>query len=185
MGYIGCDLDETLCEYEDGMAGDYKIGKPIPEMMDRIREHLADGFEVRIFTARVNKIDGWDHEGQRQLISDWTLEHFGQRLQVSNEKTFGMIFFYDDRAVGVKNGKLLNRPPGFIGVDFLPAGWQNAGMSIFFLLLVPLLIAAIGFFAGKGKIDPRELAIQVVAVLIAVLVPYAIALSGKTSDAEI
>lgn len=22
-----------------------------------------------------------------------------------------MIFFYDDRAVGVKNGRLLNRPP--------------------------------------------------------------------------
>ena len=58
-------------------------------------------------------------------------------------------------------------------------------MSIFFLLLIPLAIAAIGFFAGKGKIDPRELGIQVAVVLIAVLVPYAIALHGKTSDTEI
>lgn len=58
-------------------------------------------------------------------------------------------------------------------------------MSILFLLAIPLLIAAIGFFAGKGKIDPRELGIQVAVVLIAVLVPYAIALHGKTSDTEI
>jgi hypothetical protein len=111
MGYIGCDLDETLCEYDDGMAGLYQIGKPIPEMMDRIRQHLADGYEVRIFTARVNVMDGWDHERQRKLIEDWTEEQFGQKLQVTNEKTFQMIFFYDDRAVAVKDGKLLNQPP--------------------------------------------------------------------------
>jgi hypothetical protein len=111
MGYIGVDLDETLAEYEDGMAGNFQIGKPIPKMIRRIKKHLRDGYEVRIFTARVNKGPGWDHEGQRKLIEDWTLKTFGQKLQVSNEKTFGMIFFYDDRAVGVKNGKLLNRPP--------------------------------------------------------------------------
>lgn len=58
-------------------------------------------------------------------------------------------------------------------------------MSIFLILLVPFAIALAGFFAGKGKVDPRELAVQLAVTLLIVAVPYAIALHGKTADKEI
>jgi hypothetical protein len=110
MGWIGTDLDHTLAKYESGMAGTYKIGEPIPRMVRRIKKHLADGYEVRIMTARVNKIDGWDHERARKAIEEWCEEHLGQKLRVTNEKDFEMIFLYDDRAVAVEpdTGRLLS-----------------------------------------------------------------------------
>jgi len=118
MGWIGVDLDHTLAHYEAGDAGLGKIGKPIPRMLRRVKKWLKDGYEVRILTARMNRILGWDHERQRQLIGDWCEEHIGQRLQVTNEKDFNMICLYDDRAVAVEpdTGKLLSpyyrlRPP--------------------------------------------------------------------------
>ncbi len=112
MGWIGCDLDETLCKYADGMAAKGEIGEPIPRMVERIQQHLDDGYEVRIFTARVNKHPGWDHELQRRLIQKWTRKIFGKQLRVTNEKDFEMIFLYDDRCVSVEagTGRLLAPP---------------------------------------------------------------------------
>jgi hypothetical protein len=110
MGWIGCDLDQTLCKYEDGMAARGEIGEPIPRMVERIQQHLNDGREVRIFTARVNAHPGWDHEKQRRLIEKWTKKIFGVKLEVTNVKDFEMIFLYDDRAVAVEpnTGRLLS-----------------------------------------------------------------------------
>jgi hypothetical protein len=119
MGWIGCDLDETLAEYEDGMAARGEVGKPIPKMVRRIKKHLKDGWEVRIFTARMNVTEGWDHERQREVIQAWCLKHLGQVLEVTNMKDYGMIFLYDDRAVGVepRTGRLLSKPPKLIRRD--------------------------------------------------------------------
>lgn len=102
MGWLGVDLDHTLAHYEPGMAGLNQIGKPIPRMVRRVRRWLAAGREVRIMTARVNKIPGWDHEAQHKLVGDWTVQVFGQRLQVTNEKDLAMIELWDDRAVRVE-----------------------------------------------------------------------------------
>ncbi len=102
MGWIGVDLDHTLAVYESGMAGTGTIGKPIPRMARRVRRWLAAGREVRIMTARVNKIAGWDHEFQRKLIEAWCMMHFGVKLQVTNEKDLAMIELWDDRAVRVE-----------------------------------------------------------------------------------
>ncbi len=112
MAWIGCDLDETLALYEEGMAQAGKIGKPIRAMVDRIQRHLDEGYEVRIFTARVNEVEGWDHERQRRLIENWTKKIFGVKLQVTNQKDLGMIFLYDDRCVSVepRTGRLLAPP---------------------------------------------------------------------------
>ncbi len=112
MGWIGCDLDQTLAKYEDGMAAAGVIGPPIPKMVKRIQKHLSDGWEVRIFTARVNAHPGWDHERQRKLIQKWTKQVFGVELKVTNVKDFEMVFLYDDRAVSVEpgTGRLLAPP---------------------------------------------------------------------------
>ena len=55
MGWIGVDLDGTLAEHYWPAKGDYdptRIGDPIPMMVERVRGWLAEGREVRVFTAR-------------------------------------------------------------------------------------------------------------------------------------
>ncbi len=58
-------------------------------------------------------------------------------------------------------------------------------MSVFILLFIPIVLAVGAFLLSKGKIDPRELGVQLAVTLLIVLVPYGIALYGKTADTEI
>ena len=102
MSWIGVDLDHTLVEYEVGMGSTNTIGKPVPRMVNRVKRWLKAGLEVRIMTARVNRIEGWDYEAARRAIGDWTEKVFGVRLQVTNEKDFHMVELWDDRAVRVE-----------------------------------------------------------------------------------
>lgn len=116
-GWIAVDLDGTLAHY-DGWQGADHIGAPIPAMVERVKRWLAEGRDVRIFTARVsypsipagsrnNKAlrDAQERVKQAQTarvaIARWSEEHIGQRLQVTNEKDYAMIELWDDRAVQV------------------------------------------------------------------------------------
>ena len=96
MGHIAVDLDCTLAYY-DGWKGPAHIGDPIPAMAQRLREWLASGREVVIFTARASR--SYD---ERDLaiatIQDWTQRHFGVRLRVTAEKDFDTVQIWDDRA---------------------------------------------------------------------------------------
>lgn len=105
-GWIGVDLDGTLAQY-----GGWKpavsnnkaralglIGDPVPAMLERVKQWVAEGTEVRIFTARV--CDG-DPETVKQ-IEDWCEQHVGQRLKVTNVKDYSMVELWDDRAVQVE-----------------------------------------------------------------------------------
>jgi hypothetical protein len=106
--WIGVDLDGTLAHY-DGWHGADKIGKPIVKMIDIVKQHLADGDKVKIFTARVAD----DPDGiARKAIEKWCQKYLGQTLAITNEKDNGMVKLYDDRAVAVENnsGKLLSDP---------------------------------------------------------------------------
>lgn len=99
--WIGVDLDGTLAHY-DGWRGPEHIGAPVPAMVERVKRWLAEGREVRIFTARVSENQGLLHLLKvRQYIDDWVLEHVGQRLAITNQKDFGMVELWDDRAVQV------------------------------------------------------------------------------------
>lgn len=101
--WIAVDLDGTLArddEYEDWNPR--RIGSPIPKMVDRVKQWLANGTEVRIFTARVfGHRDGIPPEESRALIEAWCLEHIGQVLPVTCEKDFGMLQLWDDRAIQI------------------------------------------------------------------------------------
>lgn len=55
-GWIGVDLDGTLAHY-DGWKGADHIGAPVPAMVERVKAWLANGREVRIFTARISPMD--------------------------------------------------------------------------------------------------------------------------------
>ena len=109
-GWIGVDLDGTLAEYSGWTPG--SIGSPVPAMVERVKAWLAEGIEVRIFTARVacsclvNDSGQSDNhpfvEEQRWLINNWSMKHIGQALKVTATKDFAMVELWDDRAVTVK-----------------------------------------------------------------------------------
>lgn len=96
MGWYGVDLDGTLAEYNsEGI--DQGIGKPIQPMVDRIKQWLKDGREVRIVTARAAVV------GEGARVQQWLVDQAGlPALRVTNEKDFQMIELWDDRAVTVE-----------------------------------------------------------------------------------
>lgn len=105
--WIGVDLDGTLAHY-DGWKGVEHIGEPVPAMAERVKQWLAEGKEVRIFTARIAH---GDPRGARNYVQDWCFKHFGRGLEVTNVKDFGMSELYDDRAVQVEmnTGRLIGQ----------------------------------------------------------------------------
>lgn len=98
-GWIGVDLDGTLAHY-DGWKGIGHIGTPIPKMLERVKQWLAEGKDVRIFTARISRT-GLDGELARQRIQQWCVAHIGHLMPITCAKDFGMIELWDDRAVQV------------------------------------------------------------------------------------
>lgn len=114
-GWIGVDLDCTLAQY-DGWINEHRIGAPIPKMVARVKKMLADGLDVRIFTARVDDgnpsipIDDdpaggkryRDVEAIKRSIEAWCLEHIGKILPITNKKDYELIEFWDDRAIQVE-----------------------------------------------------------------------------------
>ena len=106
--WIAVDFDGTLAIYTSGQFP--ALGAPIPAMVDRVRGWLADGLDVRIFTARVSVIEGARGEmdtlstqafveEQRHQIEDWCEIHLGRRLPVTCVKDFKMAQLWDDRCV--------------------------------------------------------------------------------------
>lgn len=100
--WIGVDLDGTLAKYQ-GWQGITAIGEPIPKMVNRVKEWLKEGKEVRIMTARVGPQSRSLDElpATIKAIEDWCLEYIGQTLLVTNQKDFGMVELWDDRCIQV------------------------------------------------------------------------------------
>lgn len=90
------DFDATLAYYTHW--GNGELGAPILRSVQRVKNWLAEGYEVVIFTARIN------HVGDRQcrMIEEWCEQHIGQKLRVTNIKEAGFQEIYDDRAVQVE-----------------------------------------------------------------------------------
>ena len=95
-GWIGFDLDGTLAQY-DCWLGIEHIGEPINVMVDHLKKYLDAGYEVRILTARACEQDAIP------FIEEWCKKHIGRVLPVTNQKDYGLLRFYDDRAVAVEH----------------------------------------------------------------------------------
>ena len=115
FGWIGVDLDGTLAYWKSGTnINTHGIGEPIPLMVERVKEWLSQGLDVRIMTARVSGV-GRKNDGpafvkiQRRLVEEWCEKHLGQILPVTNEKDYMMEVLWDDRAIPVERntGRLL------------------------------------------------------------------------------
>jgi hypothetical protein len=105
MNNIAVDLDGTLAYY-DKFDGKDIIGKPIQKMVDIVKNFIHDGDKVTIFTARA------DNEKVVKAIKEWTKEHIGKELDVTNIKLPSFDLFYDDKAVTVEKntGVILSKP---------------------------------------------------------------------------
>lgn len=103
-GWIGVDLDGTLAQYE-GWQGAHHIGEPVPLMLDRVKQWIGEGRDVRIVTARVSH-DGsaarmLEAQMSTVLIMDWCARNLGTPLPVTCTKDYAMVELWDDRAVQV------------------------------------------------------------------------------------
>lgn len=95
-GWIGVDLDGTLATY-DGWQGAAHIGAPLPAMLKRVQQWLAQGIEVRIFTARVSH----DPDGAAAAaITAWLVQHgLPADMKITCTKDYAMVLLVDDRCV--------------------------------------------------------------------------------------
>lgn len=116
-GWIGIDLDGCLAYYEDFISPEH-IGEPIPAMLERVKAWIAEGQEVRIFTARIAWFDGdeqslKDSEAADAAIRLWCLKHVGVELPITNRKDCSMWKLYDDRCIQVEKntGRLVETVP--------------------------------------------------------------------------
>lgn len=105
--WIGVDLDGTLAEYH-GWVGLTSIGAPVPRMVERVKQWLADGKQVKILTARVAIRSTRSAEERDQCIRaiwDWSKKHLGKVLAVVAEKDTFMVELWDDRCKQVVPNK--------------------------------------------------------------------------------
>jgi hypothetical protein len=111
-GWIAVDLDGTLAYY-DVWRGTNHIGEPIAPMVNRVKNWLNQGHDVRIFTARVADAnpETFYH------IEQWCEKHLGVVLPITNAKDFEMIELWDDRCVSVAENTGLQRNRSQRGLD--------------------------------------------------------------------
>jgi FMN phosphatase YigB (HAD superfamily) len=102
MGWIGFDFDGTLATHRSGQQ---ELGEPVPNMVALAKQYLAQGYEIRIVTARAT------HPVWRSEIRDWCFKHLGVMVEVTNQKDWDMLLLYDDRAIAVESNT--GRTAGF------------------------------------------------------------------------
>lgn len=111
------DLDGTLAHWDESEEYDpSKIGKAVPEMLDRVKGWLKDGKKVSIFTARVGESGAYPH------IKKWLRDNgLPDDMEVTNIKRPHFARFHDDRAVAIQRntGKVL-------GGDDGTESWEDA-----------------------------------------------------------
>lgn len=93
--WVGVDLDGTLSR-NDGIvrtAPPYPLGQPIPDMVAMVKSLQQADVVVKIFTARACEA------ASIPSIQDWAESHGLGRLEVTNQKDFGLVRYYDDRAI--------------------------------------------------------------------------------------
>ncbi len=118
--WIGVDLDGTLAHY-NGWRGLQHIGKPIPLMLERIRQWQANGFTIKIMTARASV------PGGVPPVEAWLKKYGLEGVEVTNMKDFDMVELWDDRAIQVieNTGKAVLRG-NYIGMPRAPLLQQEA-----------------------------------------------------------
>lgn len=104
--WIGVDFDGTLAVSIPNRTDPYQLGKPVYEMVNRVKDWLYKGYTVKLFTARMCEYS--TTTGQKRdlklmetLLKEWCKRHIGHELECVNAKDGNMEVLWDDRAVRV------------------------------------------------------------------------------------
>ena len=95
--WVGFDFDGTIARTDNPghFQPPFPLGQPIPEMVDIVKSLLTAGITVKIFTARACD------PASIPAIQDWTEREGLGRLDVTAQKDYHLIRFFDDRAIQV------------------------------------------------------------------------------------
>ena len=106
--WVGVDLDGTLArdDAKGHFLPPYPLGEPIPEMIAMVQSLLQAGVTVKVFSARACEPESVP------IIQAWAERHGLGHLEVTNQKDYDLIRFYDDRAIQVlpNRGKSVRTP---------------------------------------------------------------------------
>ena len=119
--WIGVDLDGTLArdDAEGHFLPPYPLGEPIPEMIALVKSLQQAGLTVKIFSARACEPESIP------IIQAWAEKHGLGRVEVTNQKDYDLIRFYDDRAIQMARNR--GKSVGFLArTDSLKAAGQDA-----------------------------------------------------------
>lgn len=107
--HIALDFDGTLAHYESWNKQQNVVGKPVELMVKKVKEWLAKGYAVSIFTARVSQPDA---AKSTELILQFLKENGLPELPITCIKMFYFTHFIDDKAYHViKNtGRIVDLP---------------------------------------------------------------------------
>jgi hypothetical protein len=92
--WIGVDLDGTLAYYDE-KSDPRHIGAPVKPMLDKVKKWIKKGITVKIFTARASVPD------HIPFVREWLKRNGLPKLEITNQKDYGMIALYDDRCVQI------------------------------------------------------------------------------------
>jgi len=104
FGWRAVDFDGTLVNNSHSKPRDpYEIhGEPIAAMVDTVKEWIAHGVKVCLFTARIGPTDDVrDVARVRTKLQGWCLEHLGIVIPITCIKSHHIEAIYDDRAFRV------------------------------------------------------------------------------------
>lgn len=89
-GWYGVDFDGCLAEYTK-ICAPGELGKPLQPMVDRVKKWIAEGIEVKIFTARAaySGMTEKDIEAQIKFSED-----FGENL--TRDEAIARIKYWND-----------------------------------------------------------------------------------------
>ena len=102
MKRLVIDLDNTICETLDG---DYQDSRPIVEVINRIHQYKAEGFEIVIYTSRnVRTFEGNIGKISAHtlpIIIDWLRKHRlpYDEIYVGKPWCGHEGFYVDDKAI--------------------------------------------------------------------------------------
>jgi hypothetical protein len=125
--WIGVDFDGTLARDLGSRYGD-EIGGPIEPMLLRVKQWIANGHTVKIFTARASS------PRQVAAIKKWLAKYGLPDLEVTNVKDLRMVELWDDRCVQVTTnlGEPIAQQTKFKGTNRLAESSSLPGITFRF-----------------------------------------------------
>lgn len=102
--WFGFDLDGTLAVDTPNRLNDTIIGKPIIPIVNIAKKLIAEGKEVRLFTARAYKGNrtNAEHEEVLYALKKWCVEYIGKEIPITCCKDHDIVHIYDDKAIAVR-----------------------------------------------------------------------------------